>query len=383
MIHLTPTKNSDLEQCPAKFKYRWLDKLPDKRDSARSVGAAFHAFAYEYMKHLQQYRIHSDYEWVIKHANNRFYEPLRDLTSVEYEDVKDIILRYFDDRFFLDVTDWDHCEFECEIAFDLRWKRCAWNDSKKIFRMRVDYAVYDPIREIATVVDYKTNRALPASADEIKKSDQMLAGAFGTLSIWPQAQQVNIVLSYVRYGKTYGRMVSREEAKMWPEIHEDYYRKKYLEAQANNFPALVNEYCHTCSYIGICPEYKKIMATDSDMKPPQTQQEADVAGKQLLQLEAAIKILKTNLRTWTNNNGDLHLSGDWWIGHHDTKPEERDIFVLREHLDKYGLSQDEMLEIFNVDSRKMRKLLKERNIPLPEFKKKSLVRFEKFRKTDE
>lgn len=157
---------STYEDCPRKYKFKYIDRLPEPPSPAAERGTQMHA-------HLEDY--------VLKN------EPVPE--NLEY--------------MLPELDDWKTigCQIEEPWGFDKDWQPTDWKDAW--LRMKLDLM----IPSTGLVVDYKTGKK---DGNEAKHARQGLLYAIGTHIRYPELKSVTVKFEYLDH-KTDSLKVWRPE----------------------------------------------------------------------------------------------------------------------------------------------------------------------------
>jgi hypothetical protein len=153
---------SQYEECPAKAKYKFLDKLPEPGSPAMERGSAIHQLA----------------EKVVLEKRSKIPEEL---------------VRFAAE--FREVRRAKGVETELELAYTRDWEPCDWKDWDHAWvRIKIDLLVPIDKGKVLSIVDHKTGRPKPAYAPQLELY------ALGALLRYPQANSARARLWYLDHG---------------------------------------------------------------------------------------------------------------------------------------------------------------------------------------
>ncbi len=198
----------DYRTCPAKAKYKHLDKLPEPPNNAMARGTDIHKLAEDY-------------------AMNR-------LKRVPEE------LKLFKEEFKLareNVSPFKAAELEW--AFTSAWQSCDWKDWNRAWvRVKIDLIYeYEPLA--LRVVDHKTGKMRGEHEEQL---DLYAVAAFKAK---PEIEKVEAALWYLDEGqetkKSYTRADEAKLVKFWDRETRGMMRDTVFKPKPNNL-------CKWCSY---------------------------------------------------------------------------------------------------------------------------------------
>lgn len=232
-IALSHSRLSDYNQCPLKFKLKYLDKSPKfKEDESKSPhlvrGSNVH-------KALENY--------VVQKTAPGMEVKITSLPEVEST-------KPFVDRF---LENYDVVIPETQIAIDKNWQRVEWFSKDAYYRV-----IYDLIALRKTdiqIVDYKTGKFRDYDTGPSGKGQLHLSGAIG-LYLWPDVPEVITTYAYVDHRKTIPKKFVQED-KVELRAHFD---AEYEKVNSDDkFKPTVNEFCKWCPATrDDCPYSRKL-----------------------------------------------------------------------------------------------------------------------------
>lgn len=232
MIALSWSRLSDYQQCPLKFKLKYIDKNPKfKEDSSKSP-------------HLVRgTNVHAALEnYVIQRTSG---QEVTISSLPEVENTKPFI-----DRF---VDNYDTVIPETQIAINKNWERVEWFSSDAYYR-----AILDLIAIRATdiqIVDYKTGKFRDYDGGPTGKGQLHLSAAIG-LHLWPQIDDLRTSYAYVDHKQIIAKKFTQLD-KIPLREHFDEMHDKVNSDQT--MKPCVNEFCKWCPATkDICPYSRKV-----------------------------------------------------------------------------------------------------------------------------
>lgn len=219
MIALSHSRLSDYNQCPLKFKMKYIDKLPmfkeDDQASPHLVrGSNVH-------KALENYAIS-------KIANE---EPrISSLPEVE-------MTKPFIDRIF---ANYPLIVPESQISVNSEWKQVEWFDRHSYYRAIFDLIAVRPTDVI--IGDYKTGKMRDYDGGPHGFGQLHLAASIA-LQMWPNIPQVTTVYIYVDHRKTVVKEFTQADAPVLKAHFDSEHKKVNSETE---WKPKVNEFCKYC-----------------------------------------------------------------------------------------------------------------------------------------
>lgn len=238
--HLSYSRLSRFEQCPASFKLHYVDQQQAEPGAPLRFGKAIHAVLDRLV------REHVEAERVGPLSEDRALELLRQawaaegLTGLELFQEGVQILRAF-------VTDQGEVDHRDVLATEREFHLSVGRFTILGFIDRVDCVDAETVE----IVDYKTNRQL-FTRDEVEHSLQMSLYHLAALSLWPWARKVRLTFHMLRHGirmRTERTVEQLEAARAYVETLGE------MTEQATEFPARLNANCVYCDHRRQCPAY--------------------------------------------------------------------------------------------------------------------------------
>lgn len=220
-IALSWSRLSDYNQCPLKFKLKYLDKNKKfKEDESASPhlvrGSNVHKALENYVVQVQ-----SKGELEIK------------ITSLpEVEATKPFV-----DRF---LNSYDVVIPETQIAVNKNWERVEWFSKNAYYRVIMDLIAVRP--SDWAVLDYKTGKMRDYDGGPSGMGQLHLSGGVA-LHLWPDIPKGQTVYAYVDHKKTFVKEFSQEDrAKI-----RSHFDAEYVKVNSDDkFKPTVNEFCKWC-----------------------------------------------------------------------------------------------------------------------------------------
>lgn len=233
-IALSWSRLSDYQQCPLKFKLKYIDKSPlFKEDASKSP---------HLVRGTNVHKALEDYVVAKTDPYNPHSPPPSSMKEVEGT-------KPWVDNF---LNNYDQVLPETQIAVNRDWQRVEWFSSAAYYR-----AILDMIAIRSTDIfigDYKTGQFKSYDPPD-GKGQLHLAGAIA-LALWPEIQQVKVAYAYVDHKKIIDKDFT--QADKAPLIaHFDAQSK--IVNDDKEFRPKVNEFCKWCQATKKeCPYSRKI-----------------------------------------------------------------------------------------------------------------------------
>jgi len=244
---------SSFEQCPLKFKYRYIDKIiPEIEKSIESVLGI---------------TVHETLEWLYKESEKNV--PNLDKTIIYYLDKWQQNYNPKINIVKKNLTEKDYFNLGVEYILNYYTKYQPFKENtleieKKIFFNLDEQGEYKIIGFIDRlsynlktneyeIHDYKTANTLPTQ-ERIDNDRQLALYAIAIKNIYGQDKEVKLVWHYLAYNK---KITSTRT-----NLQLENLKKQTLELikkieSTTEFPPNKSVLCNWCEYKNICPEFKK------------------------------------------------------------------------------------------------------------------------------
>lgn len=335
------------EQCPARFQAEKVEKMGrggGMRPIHLTTGVFLHEVLDLYHKHLIATKQSTDLSSGEKIFETAWADPVMraGIPADLHPELHEIWAKTLQ---MVNLTVGDVVGSEIAIALDDNWEKTEWSDPAALWRGKIDLLMIDGDWH-AVVWDYKTGQKI-VGADE---SMQMKIYAAVIKALFPQVQEISVILSYPRFYKENRHEIDESditEARRWI---ADISAQIDGARKTNNWPAKVGTACADCPIFNRCPA----RAVAASSLPPMSQQEAEALLSRLILLERERKDVKDKLQTWCTLNGSVVVGG-MVIGFGTKSLITYDVDQLTELLKNNGIDPDTILK---ADNRALEKAAK-------------------------
>lgn len=349
--HLSYSRLSRFEQCPASFKHHYVEKRTAEPGVPLKFGKLLHAVLEILV------REHMVNERTGPLSEDRAIELYREgwgeagLTGMEvFQEGLDII-----GDFVRDQGELDHRNV---LAIEKEFRHQLGRFTVLGYIDRIDWVDDETIE----VIDYKTNRML-FTRDEVDHSLQMSLYELAVRELWPWAKKVQLTFHMLRHGV-------RMRTERTPEQLDA--ARSYVETvgamteEATEFPARINNNCIYCDHKQHCPAYadalkgkrSEVCEDTSDLES--VAREREEVSQLAKILYARKKELETVLKGHLKDHDELVLSGVRYKMFNTTRvthPLERTVEIIGK---TSGLSWEDVIRrIAVVDNKALKGLIKE------------------------
>jgi len=258
------SKLSSFEQCPYKYKLRYIDKIiPEIGKSIEAhLGTCVHDTLEWLYKKVLEGKIPTIDEAIVFYSESWKENYTEDIVIVKNEmQIKD----YFEKgvRFLLDYYikhqpfDDNTLELEKKIILELE-------DSGKIYKIRgfIDRLAHNLATNELEIHDYKTAGTLP-SQDKIDDDRQLSLYSIAIKQIFGQEKQVCQIWHYLNFNK---KICTRKTDEELEKLKKETIELINKIESTTEFPTNKSTLCSWCEYKSQCPEWKDY-DWKKDLKP--------------------------------------------------------------------------------------------------------------------
>ena len=213
------SRYSSYKQCPAKFNYAYIDKLPEPKGKALLRGAAIHEMAEKYLKGTTR---------LLPPELKAFGDDFKRLRAKRKKDPASVIV-------------------EDNWAFTSTWGPSRWDDWKGCW-VRVKLDVAERSGSLITITDYKTGKFRPDNRSDYE--EQLELYTLGALQVFQAVPdlQVTARLLYLDAGKTHPEVPMVATAKDLPDLKKTWERRVAPMFKDKKFAPKPNQFCRWCHY---------------------------------------------------------------------------------------------------------------------------------------
>ena len=248
------SKLSSFEQCPLKYKFRYIDKIiPEVEQTIEAfLGGMVHEtleWIYTEVKNGRSLDLDSVIDYYIN-LWNRCYKKEFKITRTECDaehyfnlGIKFVIDYYMSNSPFKDNT----------IALEHKILVPLDSEGKYLVQGYIDRLVHDKDTNIFEIHDYKTANTMK-SQEELDSDRQLALYSIGIKHTFPDVAEVHLIWHYLAYNK---KMKSSRTDEELEKLKEDIINLINKIESAKEFPPCQSALCGWCEYQEICPEMKK------------------------------------------------------------------------------------------------------------------------------
>ena len=250
MVIYSHSRLSTFEQCPLKFKYRYLDKIIPEMEKTIEVhlGSAVHDTLEWVYKTVISGKVPSIDDTIVKYTEFWEKEWNGDIkivranqTAGDYfnKGVKFLIDYYIKHKPFDDGT----IELEKRLIINL--------DLESKYRMQgfVDRLVYNKETGEYEIHDYKTANMLP-KREKIEADRQLALYSIGIKNLFNTNANVTLIWHYLAHN---AKIVSRRTSEQLDQLKKDTIELIKKIESTIDFPPCKSALCGWCEYKSMCP----------------------------------------------------------------------------------------------------------------------------------
>ena len=349
--HLSYSRLSRFEQCPASFRLHYIDKQTAEPGVPLKFGKLLHAvlevLVREHMVNERSGPLEED----------RAIELYREgwakagLTGMEVFQEGLVILGDF-------VRDQGELDHRNVLAIEKEFRLQVGRFTVLGFMDRIDW-VDD---ETVEVIDYKTNRML-FTREEVDHSLQMSLYELAARELWPWAKNVQLTFNMLRHSVRMRTVRTPEQL----EAAQSYVETVgAMTEAATEFPARINANCIYCDHRQHCPAYAEGLKGKHEVLCEDTA-DLDAVARERAEVARLAKILYSRkeeldgiIKAHLQDHDELLVDGVRYKMFNTTRldyPFEPTLRVLE---GTTGLSRDELvLRVGSIDKKAVDRLVKE------------------------
>lgn len=242
------------EQCPLKFKFRYIDGLKEGEGIEGFLGQRVH----ETIHHIYTKAIEGQV-LTLKQAIS-YYE---ELWKKKYNKEIRIVKKHFSsENYFNQGLEMIKSYYEKNYPFKeniLGMEQRVYVDLNRdgcyLLVGVIDKLIYDKEKDVYEVHDYKTSSWLP-DQEELDNDRQLALYSLAVKELYPKSKKIILKWHFLKHGKTMTSIRTDKELKELKEKIVALIDKIKVE---ENWPAKKSQLCNWCGFNEICPEYKKLL----------------------------------------------------------------------------------------------------------------------------
>ena len=245
---------STFEQCPLKFKYRYIDKIIPEIEKTIEIhlGSTVHSVLEWLYTQVQNKKLPTIDETIVYYAGKweENYKPeiiivKEDMTTKDYFDkgVGFLLNYYTKHQPFDDNT----IEIEKKILFNL--------DEEGEYKLQgfIDRLVHNAENNEYEIHDYKTANYLPKQ-EKFESDRQLALYSIGIKDLFGQDKEVCLVWHYLAHNQ---KICSKRTNEQLQQLKKETLELINQIESTEKFPPQITKLCDWCEYKSMCPAWSK------------------------------------------------------------------------------------------------------------------------------
>jgi len=305
-------------ECKLKYKYQYIDKLPQIQNPAFEFGKIVHTIFELYVQELIKVNKSKDKDILNKIIFNQ-------IIPIDIKDEISYVCNNYNKSFKLEYETFVGTEYNMEVFLE----------KPKVFKMIIDRLHIDNENKVAKIYDYKTNR-LPTDTDL-----QLAIYAWGVSQYYPDIEKFECYTEYIR-------QPLYNTKKILNIIVVEQLDKELLKLSkaidvlngSRKYNSNITEKCAVCAYRDSCEAVKKLDFPTEDVEE---------LGNFITIYEEKLKQAKKIIKLKINKEGDINMR-DGTKFYLDVTPTQvfkdvdafRGAFIIAQ--DKYKFLQDKDID---------------------------------------
>jgi putative RecB family exonuclease len=245
------SKLNTFQQCPQKYKFRYIDEIPPPiRSIELHLGTTVH-FALEQLYAEARLGLVTSLDDLLRYFREKWdegYSP-----EMRIVRAKTTAGTYYDlGRQMLKDYHWTFYPFTQSKTLELEEKFKFPIGEDREMRGIIDRLAQNPDGTLE-IHDYKTSRRLP-SAEQVANDAQLALYEIAIRHRWPETGSISLIWHYLAFDKEI--KITKTPAQLETVKENTLGQIGRIEA-ATSFPVQVTPLCNWCEYKEICPAMKK------------------------------------------------------------------------------------------------------------------------------
>lgn len=342
------------KQCPLKFKFQYLDKIPTPKSKAALFGTLIH----KTLKVLHEPGLIVPTEEELLKFFNDNWDPLiyadeREGEMAFSQGVK-ILKDYYAKNYPANFN-----VLALETPFEVPIKQ---GDELHLITGKID-RIDKTTDNIFEIIDYKTAKKMP-SQESVNKDLQLSVYHLGVANRWPSIIQekrlVKVSLYFLKHGEKLSSLRDSENLEATKENILKSIENINQAKQTEKFDPKPGPLCDWCDFQRRCPFFRhkfaeeKLFFNDQDIKT--LLNEYSTIDEELAEKDKRLKEIKANLNKFMEQEGLERLFGDdGYLTRSLVQRFKYDGEALRQLLEPLGRWQD----VLKIDEAKLKRIIKE------------------------
>ena len=251
MVIYSHSRLNTFEQCPLKFKYKYLDKISEDKTTIEShLGSVVHA-TLEWFYLLVKEKRTPSLDDVVKYYAEKWEQDFspdikiikKEFTLKDYfnKGVEFLINYYTKHKPFDDNT----LEVEKRILIEL--------DEKGIYKIQgfIDRLAFNLETNQYEIHDYKTANSLP-SKEQVEKDRQLALYSIAIKELFGHEKEVILIWHYLAHNQ---KIISKRTNEQLQNLKKETLELIEQIEATKKFPPYISKLCDWCGYKSICPAW--------------------------------------------------------------------------------------------------------------------------------
>lgn len=249
---------STFEQCPLKYKYKYLDKVEvEQRESVEAfLGSAVHATLEKLYRDIQFSKLNSLEELLSFY--NETWKKKWNPSIVINRDYKEDNYRQMGEG-YIKAYYGNHMPFNSSVTIGLEKKVIIEIDTEGKLKMQ---GFIDRLatmgKGVYEIHDYKTSLTLPME-DYLRRDRQLALYSIAVRKDYQDAREVKLIWHFLAFGKDYVIQKTDEELEKLRKDTLELIKKVQF---TKDYPAKPSALCDWCEFKSLCPIWKHIVKTE-------------------------------------------------------------------------------------------------------------------------
>ena len=251
MVIYSHSKIKTFEQCPLRYKYKYLDKIPEPKETIEAyLGKVVHSvleWLYTKLKEKSVPNIDELINYYLLVWEKNYSDDLlivRKEFSHKYYFEKGVeyLLSYYRNNFPFDKNT---LELEKKILIEL--------DEKGIYKIQgfIDRLAFNLETNQYEIHDYKTANSLP-SKEQVEKDRQLALYSIAIKELFGHEKEVILIWHYLAHNQ---KIISKRTNEQLQNLKKETLELIEQIEATKKFPPYISKLCDWCGYKSICPAW--------------------------------------------------------------------------------------------------------------------------------
>ncbi len=313
MVFFSHSKIETFENCPLRYKYRYIDKVETEieRSIEAFMGSMVHETLEKMYKDLRFMKVDSLKE-LLEYYNRQWKKNFDEKILIVRKEYDAENYRKLGEKYITDYyTKYHPFDQMKTVALEQRIVLDLNEDKNYILQGYIDRLATDG-NGFFEIHDYKTASTLPED-DRIVNDRQLALYSMAVKKMYPFAKRIHLIWHYLKFNQEI-RIEKTEE-----ELEE--LKKTLMEIineirSTKEYPAKESALCSWCEFAPICPKKKHLFETEK-MEPEEFDKDAGVKlvtryaelSAKKKQIDEEMKALETNIYDFADQQKVDNIAG--------------------------------------------------------------------------